>query len=232
MTSLYDLTDSAYDAKEIRACSKQLGHVPIIDPNPRTRARKLALEAEARARRVANRLPADRQRLQERTNVERVNGRLKDECGGRRIHVRGPVKVMAHLMFGICVLSIDQLIRLLHGTRLPHPSRHAPATGPPSRSAQAPQSQPQPGFPKVRGRSGPRIRGSNERPGPGLPHPTRNIREFCKSIYRSPIMLSEGFGLELNSNSKLQNRLIETNCAPQAGLGTLCGSWAAVPMGA
>ncbi len=27
---------------------------------------------------------------------------------------RGPVKVMAHLMFGICVLSVDQLIRLLH----------------------------------------------------------------------------------------------------------------------
>ena len=114
VTNLYDLMDSAYDAKEIRTCSKELGHVPIIDPNPRTRARKLALEAEARARRVANRLPADRRRLQERTNVERVNGRLKDECGGRRIHVRGPVKVMTHLMFGICVLSVDQLIRLLH----------------------------------------------------------------------------------------------------------------------
>ena len=58
--------------------------------------------------------PADRRRLQERTNVERVNGRLKDECGCRRIHVRGNVKVMAHLMFGICVLSVDQLIRPLH----------------------------------------------------------------------------------------------------------------------
>ena len=113
-TSLYDLMDSAYDAKEIRACSEQLGHVPIIDPNPRIRARKQALEAEARARRVANRLPAERRRLRERSTAERVNGRRKDEFGGRRIHVRGPVKVMAHLMFGVCVLSVDQLIRLLH----------------------------------------------------------------------------------------------------------------------
>ena len=114
VTSLYDLMDSAYDAAEIRACSRKLGHVPIIDPNPRTRARKQALEAEARARRAAGRLPAERRRLRERSTVERVNGRLKDEFGGRRIQVRGHAKVMAHLMFGVCVLSVDQLIRLLH----------------------------------------------------------------------------------------------------------------------
>ena len=35
--SLYDLTDSAYDAPEIRAFSQKLGHVPIIDLNPRRR---------------------------------------------------------------------------------------------------------------------------------------------------------------------------------------------------
>ena len=114
VTSLYDLMDSAYDAAEIRACSRKLGHVPIIDPHPRTRARKQALEAEARARRAAGHLPTERQRLRERSNVERVNGRLKDEFGGRRVHVRGHMKVMTHLMFGICVLSVDQLIRLLH----------------------------------------------------------------------------------------------------------------------
>ncbi len=112
--NLYDLMGSAYDAKAIWACSQQLGHVPIIDPIPRTRARKQAREIEARARRVANRFPAERRRLQERTNAERVNGRFKDEFGGRRIHVRGPVKVVAHLMFGICVLTVDQLIRMLH----------------------------------------------------------------------------------------------------------------------
>ena len=114
VTSLYDLTDSAYDAAEIRACSRNLGHVLIIETNPRTRARKQTLEVEARARRVANRRPAERQRLQERQTVERVNGRLKDEFGGRQIQVRGHMKVMAHLMFRVCVPSVDQLIRPLH----------------------------------------------------------------------------------------------------------------------
>ena len=33
--NLYDLMDSAYNAAEIRACSEQLGHVALIDPNPR-----------------------------------------------------------------------------------------------------------------------------------------------------------------------------------------------------
>ena len=35
ITSLYDLMDAAYDAPEIHAFSKDLGHVPIIDHNPR-----------------------------------------------------------------------------------------------------------------------------------------------------------------------------------------------------
>ena len=38
--NLYDLMDSAYDAPEIRAHSHALGHVPIIDANPRSGARK------------------------------------------------------------------------------------------------------------------------------------------------------------------------------------------------
>ena len=33
--SLYDLMDSTYDAPEIRAFSQKMGHVPIIDLNPR-----------------------------------------------------------------------------------------------------------------------------------------------------------------------------------------------------
>ena len=37
VTSLYDLMDSAYDAPEIRAFSQKLGHVAIIDTNPRRR---------------------------------------------------------------------------------------------------------------------------------------------------------------------------------------------------
>ena len=40
--NLYDLMDSAYDAEEIRACSRQLGHVPLID-QLRPHWRRLAL---------------------------------------------------------------------------------------------------------------------------------------------------------------------------------------------
>ena len=43
---------------------------------------------------------------------ERVNARLKDEFGGRTLRVRGASKVMAHLMFGILALTVDQLLRL------------------------------------------------------------------------------------------------------------------------
>ena len=35
LVNLYDLMDSAYDAAEIKAHSRALGHVPIIDVNPR-----------------------------------------------------------------------------------------------------------------------------------------------------------------------------------------------------
>ena len=52
-------------------------------------------------------------RYNERTAVERVNGRLKDEFGARMIRVRGHAKVMCHLMFGVLALTADQLIRFL-----------------------------------------------------------------------------------------------------------------------
>ena len=35
VTNLYDLMDAAYDAREIHQMSERLGHVPIIDVNPR-----------------------------------------------------------------------------------------------------------------------------------------------------------------------------------------------------
>jgi hypothetical protein len=52
-------------------------------------------------------------RYRERTTVERVNARLKDEFGGRMIRVRGNAKVMCHLMFGIVALASDQILRLI-----------------------------------------------------------------------------------------------------------------------
>jgi len=114
ITNLYDLMDAAYDSPIIRERSKSLGHVAIIDINTR-RNTKLKEELRAEARRfelLHFERPEDR-RYKERTNVERVYARLKDEFGGRMIQVRGYAKVLAHLMFGILALTADQLMRLV-----------------------------------------------------------------------------------------------------------------------
>jgi len=42
-----------------------------------------------------------------------VNGRLKDEFGGSEVRVRGHAKVFSHLMFGILVVTVDQLMRFV-----------------------------------------------------------------------------------------------------------------------
>ena len=55
---------------------------------------------------------AERDRYKERTMVERINARLKDEFGGRYVRVRGAAKVMAHLMFGVLALTADQILRM------------------------------------------------------------------------------------------------------------------------
>ena len=111
--NLYDLMDSAYDAAEIRACSEQLGHVALIDPNPRRDAAKKAeLKREALAQRSIGQRTPLALRYHERATVERVNGRLKDEFGGRHVRVRGHAKVLCHLIFGIDALTVDQLLRL------------------------------------------------------------------------------------------------------------------------
>jgi hypothetical protein len=100
VTNLYDLMDAAYDSPAIHQISRELGHVPIIDHNPR-RGEKKKMD------------PATAVRYNARTSAERVNARLKDEFGGRTVRVRGPQKVMSHLMFGILVLAADQLLRLV-----------------------------------------------------------------------------------------------------------------------
>ena len=113
VTNLYDLMDSAYDAPEIRAHSASMGHVAIIDVNPRSTARKRQLTAEAKAQRSLGHVSCERLRYRERSTVERVNGRLKDDFGGRQVRVRGHAKVLCHLMFGILALTVAQLVRLL-----------------------------------------------------------------------------------------------------------------------
>ena len=90
--SLYDLMDCAQAAPAIREFSHALGQVPLIAPHPQ-RAAPVLLD------------PAHRRRFAERTAAERVNRRLKDHYGARPVRVRGALKVMAHLMFGVLVVS-------------------------------------------------------------------------------------------------------------------------------
>ncbi len=109
----YDLMDAAYDAPLIRQYCELLGPVPLIDENPRTKQRKAEKELEQKCRRKAGYQTAEEIRYNERSTVERVNGRLKDDFGARRIRVKGPEKVMTHLMFGIIALTVDPLLRLI-----------------------------------------------------------------------------------------------------------------------
>jgi len=112
VVNLYDLMDSAYDASEISDNSRALGHVPIIDANPRRGGKALA-EAEARAKRRAGYALAEDLRYNQRSSAERVNGNLKDNCGGAHVRVCGPDKVFCHLMFGILVVTVEQMMRLV-----------------------------------------------------------------------------------------------------------------------
>jgi len=36
-----------------------------------------------------------------------------EQHGGRHVHVRGPVKVAAHLAFGLLVIAAEQMLRML-----------------------------------------------------------------------------------------------------------------------
>ncbi len=111
---LYDVMDSAYDADAILAHSRQLGHEPIVDPNGRRRVRRPSQVPKIFPPKPMHQLcPAKAERFKERTMVERVNARLKDEFGGRTLRVRGAAKAMAHLMFGVIALTIDQLLKLI-----------------------------------------------------------------------------------------------------------------------
>ena len=40
-------------------------------------------------------------------------GELDEEHGGRHVRVRGPVKVAAHLAFGLLVIAAEQMLRML-----------------------------------------------------------------------------------------------------------------------
>ena len=100
VTNCYDLMDAAYCSNVLREHSQSLGHVPLIDHNPR-KGEKVEFT------------PSEAERYKERSQAERTNARLKDDYGGRHIRVRGHAKVMSHLMFGVLALTAAQLMRLL-----------------------------------------------------------------------------------------------------------------------
>jgi hypothetical protein len=109
VTYCHELMDSAYDAADILDHSRAMRHVPIVDPH--NRGRKTAgTFLPGKAPRQPSWAESDR--FRERTMVERVDGRLKDEFGGRYVRVRGAAKVMAQLMFGVLALTADQLLKL------------------------------------------------------------------------------------------------------------------------
>lgn len=114
---LYDLMDSAYDAESILAESSRLNHVPLVAPHPRRGTKK---PSQCPTSFPPTPTPvftwAQQERYNERTMSERVNARLKDEFGGSHIRVRGPIKVMAHLAFGLLALTVDQWLRLISST--------------------------------------------------------------------------------------------------------------------
>ena len=100
--ALYDLMDTAYDAAPIRDYSRSIGSVPIIPVNPR-RSQDGAPELE----------PDRAERFKNRSGIERVNSHLEDGHGGRSIYVRGHAKVFLHLAFGILVIAVEQVFKLL-----------------------------------------------------------------------------------------------------------------------
>jgi transposase len=110
---LYELMDAAYDAPLIYQASQNLGRVPLIDLNPRRDPAKQQHKAQRLLLKQLGVPLAEDVRYNERTTVERANARLKDEFGARNVRVKGGAKVMCHLMFGVCVLAADAVLRLL-----------------------------------------------------------------------------------------------------------------------
>ena len=108
----YDLMDSAYDCDEIRSYSKALGHVPLIDINPRNNKElKKELTAESKRKKLLGIKYAHDHRYKERSSVERVNSYLKDSFSGRSIWAKGAKKVFSHLMFSILAMTGQRLLK-------------------------------------------------------------------------------------------------------------------------
>lgn len=110
---LYDLCDKGYDSETVKTFSRQRGHVPVIDVNPRNcEETKMAIEASRMLEKMNFNTPMSNH-YNHRSSVERVNSYLKDSFGCKHIYVKGGVKIASHLMFGVLALCIHQSIKLL-----------------------------------------------------------------------------------------------------------------------
>ena len=99
VSNFYDLMDAAYDAGAIREYSEKLGHIAIIDANPRC-GEKMPME------------PAQARRYNERSASERIFAYLEN-YGAYTFRVRGAAKVMCHLMFAVLALTAQQIFHLI-----------------------------------------------------------------------------------------------------------------------
>ena len=98
-----DVMDAAYDAKAIREHCRKRGHQALIP----------AVQRWVKKGKTVEFTEEEKERYKVRTIVEQINGRLKDEFGGRTIYVRGAIKVRAHLLIGMIALTVDELLRTI-----------------------------------------------------------------------------------------------------------------------
>ena len=67
---------------------------------------------EAEARRAIGYTFPETQRDAERSTLERVNARLKDEFGTRNLLVRGHLQAFCHVMFGVPALTVRKRMKI------------------------------------------------------------------------------------------------------------------------
>ena len=90
--------DAAYNSEVISDFVKAMVKVAIIDPKKPRGGEKTPLE------------PPQKERFKIRTSVERANSMLKENFGGGFVRVKGHLKVLAHLQFGIIAMTALQII--------------------------------------------------------------------------------------------------------------------------
>jgi hypothetical protein len=81
VTYLYELADAAYCSDALRAYSRNCGHVPLFDHNPRGGVKRVFEPHEAHWYKA-------------RSGAERPNALLKDCYGLRQVWVRGIARYM------------------------------------------------------------------------------------------------------------------------------------------